>query len=487
MARRCHCWKVIQLMWSWRQTSAGLARSVHTASTACAFSWALKFGLDLRGARVLVLGWGWGLSLFMGGLDLRVVGEFLRGGVERIGDTELELALLGAEHDGLAVHAAHHVEGCLRFAAQRQFEEVVSNALLDGFAQLMLDLEEAVGGAEAADALVGPLVVVVFDPEFDALAGDVEALELGADEEVLPDRRPEALDLAQRHGVLRPGLEVRDAILLEFGAEATGAAPGSVLAAIVREHLLGRLEIAGGDPIDLDDSLGRGTAEQVRADDEAGVIIHEGDEVGVTAAEAEGEDVRLPHLIGRGPLEEAGPREVALLGRQRGRHEMSLVQALPHRLGTGREEEDPAQELGDALDAEGRVLLFERDDLLGDGGGELGLGGTRVRLRLEARLAKLTIAADPDRQAAGTNGHLLADQGLREALLQMKADGFEFDGGRIALAPRMPRATPGWQRGLDYRFIIHVTLASYRSSVTPFSQPFGLTIWSLAQGQHFTW
>ena len=145
MARRCHCWKVIQLMWSWRQTSAGLARSVHTASTACAFSWALKFGLDLRGARVLVLGWGWGLSLFMGGLDLRVVGEFLRGGVERIGDTELELALLGAEHDGLSVHAADHVEGRLGFAAQRQFEQVVGNALLDGGTQLGLDLEEAVG------------------------------------------------------------------------------------------------------------------------------------------------------------------------------------------------------------------------------------------------------------------------------------------------------------------------------------------------------
>lgn len=392
----------------------------------------------------------------------------MRGGVERVGDTELELALLGAEHDGLAVHAADHVEGRLGFAAQGQFEEVVSNALLDGFAQLMLDLEEAVGGAEAADALVGPLVVVVFDPEFDALAGDIEALELGADQEVLPDRGPEALDLAQRHGVLWARLEVRDAILLKFGAEAAGAAPGSVLAAVVREHLLGRLELAGGDPIDLDDSLGRGTAEQVRADDEPRVIIEEGDEVGVTAAEAKREDVRLPHLIGRGPLEEAGPRDVPLLGRQRGRHEMSLVQALAHRLGTGREKENPAQELGDALDAEGRMLLFERDDLLGDGGWELGLGGTGVPLGLQARLAELAVTADPDRQAAGTDGHLLADQRLGEALLQMQADGFEFDGGRVALAPRVPRATPGWQRWLDYRFIIHVTLASYRSSVTPF-------------------
>ena len=417
----------------------------------------------------------------MGVVGLRVIGEFLRVGVERVGDTELELALLGAEHDGLAVHAADHVEGRLGFAAQGQFEEVVLDALLDGFAQIILDLEEAVGRAKAADALMGPLVVVVFDPELDALAGELEALELGADQEVLPDRGPEALDLAQRHGVLRAGLEVRDAILLELGIEAAGATPGRVLAAVVGEHLLGRLELAGGDPINLDDRLRRWAAEQVRADDEARVIIHEGDKVGVTPAQPEREDVRLPHLVGRGPLEETGTREVALLGRHRGRHEMSLMQALAHRLGTGREKEDPAQELGDALDAEGRMLLFERDDLLGDGGRELGLGGTGVRLRLQAGLAELAILTDPDRQAAGTDGHLLADQRLREALLQMEADGFEFDGGRIALTPRVPRATPGWQRWLDYRFIIHVTLASYRSSVTPFSQPFGLTIWSLAQ------
>lgn len=46
--------------------------------------------------------------------------------------------------------------------------------------------------------------------------------------------------------MLRPRLEVRDAILLELGFEAAGAAPAGVLAAIVGKHLLGRLELAGG-------------------------------------------------------------------------------------------------------------------------------------------------------------------------------------------------------------------------------------------------
>jgi hypothetical protein len=37
----------------------------------------------------------------------------------------------------------------------------------------------------------------------------------------------------------------------------------------------------------------------------AGVIVDKADEVGVLASQAEGEDVRLPHLVGRGALEEA--------------------------------------------------------------------------------------------------------------------------------------------------------------------------------------
>jgi hypothetical protein len=52
-----------------------------------------------------------------------------------VADTEFEFALLGSEHDGLAVHAPDHVEGGLRFAPQGQLQEVVLDASLDGFAQ----------------------------------------------------------------------------------------------------------------------------------------------------------------------------------------------------------------------------------------------------------------------------------------------------------------------------------------------------------------
>jgi len=160
---------------------------------------------------------------------------------------------------------------------------------------------------------MGALVVVVFDPDLDALARGVEALELSAGEELLPETFPEAFDLAQGHGMLRPTLEVSDAVFLQFGLEARGAAPGGVLATVVGEHLLGRFELGDGLSVHLDDRLRGGPAEEIGADDEPRVIIQEGDDVGVPAAQSEGEDVRLPHLVGRGALEETRAGDVAPL------------------------------------------------------------------------------------------------------------------------------------------------------------------------------
>ena len=113
-----------------------------------------------------------------------------------VADTEFEFAFLGAEHDRLAVHAAHHVEGGLGFAAQSQLQQIFLDAGLKGFAQGRLDFKEAVRRAQALDALVRSLVVVILNPEFDPLASALEAVELGAAEELLPDAFPEPFDLA---------------------------------------------------------------------------------------------------------------------------------------------------------------------------------------------------------------------------------------------------------------------------------------------------
>ena len=292
-------------MFNWRQTSAGLHRSVHTASTAWTLSGALWGGvgvLFLRSCFSLVVG-----------ILVEVIGKFLFV-VLLIADTEFDFALLGPEHDRLAVHPPHHVERRLGFATQGQFQKVFLDASLDGAAQLGLDLEEAIRRAQAFNALVRPLVIVVFDPEFDPLAGGVEAVELGPDQKLLPDGLPEAFDLAQRHRVMRSRLEMRHPILFKFGLEAAGAAPAGVLPAVVGEHLLGRLELTHRHAIHFDHRLSGGAAKQIRPDNEPRIIIHEGDEVSVTPAQPEGEDVGLPHLIGRGPFKEAWPVQRSVAG-----------------------------------------------------------------------------------------------------------------------------------------------------------------------------
>lgn len=119
-------------------------------------------------------------------------------------DVELEFAFFGPQHDRLPLHAPDHVEGRFGAAAQGQFQDVFTDALLDGFAHLVLDFKEAVSRAQTADALMRALVVVMLHPEADALARLFEIIELGTAEEFTPDAVPEALHLAQGHRVMGP-------------------------------------------------------------------------------------------------------------------------------------------------------------------------------------------------------------------------------------------------------------------------------------------
>ena len=403
---------------NWRHTSAGLHFSVQTASTAWALSIAGRGGLGLR------LRWVFGME---------VVAEFL-GGLF-IGQFEFEFAFFRAQDDRLAFHPPDHVEGRARFSAQGHLQEIVLDPGLEGLAQLGLDFEKAVRRAKAANALVGPLVIVVLDPELDALARVLERIELRAHQEVLPDRGPEALDLAQGHGMLRAAFEVLDPVLAQLGFKARSAAPGGVLPAIIGEHLFGRLKLTHPHPIHFNHCCGRWTAEQIGAGDEARVIIQERDQVGVLASQPESEDVRLPHLIGRGPLEETGPRKVALLFRRRRLHEAGLVQFLAHRLRAGLHPEAPAQPLGDALDPKTRVLPLELQDRLGDGRRHPARAGpARQRVAgmvFEAFLAQLAIDLHPAREGLLGGAQLLGNQAAAIPFLQIQLNRFEFQFERI--------------------------------------------------------
>jgi hypothetical protein len=172
---------------------------------------------------------------------------------------------------------------------------------------------------------VGPAVVVVLHPEPDPVAGRLEALELRAPQELLPDRFPEAFDLAQGHGVMRPALQVVHTILPQLGLEAGRAPPAGVLPALIGEHLLGYAVLRHRPAVDLQHVLRRLAAEDVQPHHVAGVIVEKADEVGVLAAQPEGEDVGLPQLVGRGALEEARPGGITLRFGARLLEELLLV------------------------------------------------------------------------------------------------------------------------------------------------------------------
>ena len=160
--------------------------------------------------------------------------------------------------------------------------------------------------------LVGPPVIVVLHPQPHPLGSRLEAVELRALQKLLPDGFPEAFDLAQRHGMMRPALHVVHPILAQLRLEPGGPAPAGVLPALVGEHLLWDAVLRHRPAVHLQDVLRRLAAKHVQPHHVAGVIVEEADEVGVLASQAEGEDVGLPDLIGRGALEEARPGRIAL-------------------------------------------------------------------------------------------------------------------------------------------------------------------------------
>jgi hypothetical protein len=150
-----------------------------------------------------------------------------------------------------------HVEGRLGLAAQRQLLDVVGNAALDHGTQFLRDGEEPIRRAQSVQRLVRPLVVVVFHPQADPLAGLLEAVELRPHQEVLPDRLPVTLDLAQCHRVMGLAAEVMHPVLLQLLLEPRFAAPGGVLPPVVGEHFLGHAVLAHGAAIDLQHVLRR--------------------------------------------------------------------------------------------------------------------------------------------------------------------------------------------------------------------------------------
>ena len=165
--------------------------------------------------------------------------------------------------------------------------------------------------------------------------------------------------------MVRRAADMVDPVLRQFHLEARLAAPGRVLPAVVREHLLGTAVFGHRPAVHLQQILGRLPAVDAKPCDVAGMVVDEPEQIRVMPVELEREDVALPHLVGRGALEEARLGRVTLgLGLRLPRRQPLPLERLAHRLPAPRQEQHPPQPLRHAPRPEGGMLLLHLHDRL---------------------------------------------------------------------------------------------------------------------------
>jgi hypothetical protein len=198
---------------------------------------------------------------------------------------------------------AHQIEWLPRRLLEREPARVLRHRALDRRPHLRSRSEEAVRRHQAAERLVRPLEVVRMHVEREPARAVIEVGEDRPREKLLPQRLPEALDLAERLRMLRAALHVPDALPPELLLKLRLAAPGRVLSPLVRQNLTRHTERRDAPLESLHHQRRALMVSEHVGHQEARVIVHERREVhALMAAEQEREDVRLPELIGLGPL-----------------------------------------------------------------------------------------------------------------------------------------------------------------------------------------
>jgi hypothetical protein len=249
----------------------------------------------------------------------------------------------------LVAHPPHHVERLRRTAAQRQLLDISLDASFHRHAQFLLDRKEPVRRTQTLQPLVRPLVVVIFQPPADPFPRLLEIRELRPHQELLPDRLPEPLDLAQGHRVMRTAADMVDPVFFHLPHERRPPAPADILSSVVRQHLPRHPIRPDTAPVHLQHIL-RGLApEYLEPRDVPGMIVNESDQVGIRPAQLERKDIALPQLVRGGPLEKTRLRRVARGFPLRRRDQLLPVQRPPHRLTAHRQEKHPLEKVGHFL------------------------------------------------------------------------------------------------------------------------------------------
>lgn len=257
--------------------------------------------------------------------------------------THLERRPACADREVPVAQAPHEVKGLPRRLLPCKAKRIGRHRRLDRPTHLRRRAEEPVRGGQALQGLVRALEVVVLNKERRPALAVVEVGEHRPRQKLLPHRLPEPLDLAAGLRMVRPALQVLDALAPELLLKARRAAPGGVLAPLVGQNLP-RHPVVGNRPRQR--LQHQGTPLVVRhhqAHQVTRVIIQKRRHVHpLMAPKKKREEIRLPELVGLSALK--APR----LGLRPCLHGLALLgQPLPlqypaHRgLGRANPEEAP--------------------------------------------------------------------------------------------------------------------------------------------------
>jgi len=281
-----------------------------------------------------------------------------------LADVDLETLSAGRDRQPLVAELADDVEGLADRLFEGEPQGVRRDRAFDLGADVLGGLEEAICRHEPIERLVRPLEVVVRQVVHEPLLRVDRVSEDRAAEELVPQRLPEALDLAQRLRMLRPTPDVVNAhppeCLFEFGL----AAPHRVLPAVIGQHL-SRLAVRRDAVLERLHHQCRLLVVCERVPhDEAAVVVHEDAHVqSLRAPQPKREDVRLPELVRRRTFE--APRSVLPRRRRRRCLDQPLsVEDLPDLLLRHAERLEAREHVADSARAPELVFTLQRHHLV---------------------------------------------------------------------------------------------------------------------------
>ncbi len=261
----------------------------------------------------------------------------------------LEVCAAGTDRQIAIAQPTHQVERQLGRLLPRQPQRVRLHTRLDGGPHRRRRPEVAIGRYQPVQRLVRTLEVVVLDEQPDAPLTVLEVGKHRARQQLLPQRLPEPLDLAAGLRMVRPALDMPDAMTLELGLELGIAPPAGVLPALVGQDLARRTILGHATGQGLQHQTALLVMRQCQTHQIARVIVQERRHVQpLVLAQQEREQIRLPQLVRLGSLEPVLTRLRLGPSSRPGRCQPLLLQHPLHRAGRSPQPEVTPQHIPDA-------------------------------------------------------------------------------------------------------------------------------------------